>query len=204
MVETFARGWSVTRGVPAPVPDGAALRIETGLADERRRYVFPSPTNDIGALARQIHEPHILIKAPMPPDAVAAQLPSHWHVERTGTMMTVDTLPRDVGALPMGISAVTEWRGAVFFATLTSAEGAAIGQGRMTLVDGRALHDRINVDQAHWRRGLGGAIMRLLGIEARRHGIDRGILTATIAGRALYETLGWQARAPWTTAQINA
>jgi GNAT superfamily N-acetyltransferase len=183
--------------------DGGALRIETGLATEIRRYVFPIYTRDIGALAARITEPLILIKAPMPESAVAAQLPPHWHVERTGTMMTVDALPGEGSTLPPGITAMTEWRDAVFFVTMTAENGSLIGQGRMTMIDGYALHDRINVDQAHRRRGLGCAITRLLGLEARRHGVDRGILVATDVGRVLYETLGWQARAPWTTAQIK-
>lgn len=203
LVATFARGWSVTRGVPAPESDGGALRIETGLAAERRRYVFPAATDDIGALAARITQPLILIKAPMPKSAVAAQLPPNWHVERTGTMMTVDGLPSEAGTLPTGITATTEWRGAVLFATLIAADGAPVAQGRMTLIDGHALHDRIGVEQPYWRRGLGSAIMRLLATEARRHGVDRGLLIATVAGRALYEKLGWAARAPWTTAQLK-
>ncbi len=203
LVETFARGWSVTRGVPAPVADGGALRIETGLADEHRRYVFCAPTKMIGALAAQIDTAMILIKAPMPPAEVAAQLPPHWHVERTGTMMTADLLPEVMGPLPAGIGLAAHWQGAVHFVNLTDAAGEAIGRGRMTLIDAHALHDRIAVDERHQRRGLGRAIMQALGAEARRHGIDRGLLTATDAGRALYETLGWHARAPWTTAQIK-
>ncbi|MBA4049226.1 MAG: GNAT family N-acetyltransferase [Sphingomonas sp.] len=202
LVETFARGWSVTRGVPMPQIDSLALRIETGLPDERRRYIFTAASNAIGALAARIREPRILVKAPMPPAAIAGQLPPQWHVERTGTMMTIDALPGAISALPDGIAAATEWRGAVFFATLTDAGGGAVGQGRMTLIDGLALHDRIMVEPSYWRRGLGRAIMQLLGAEARRQGVDCGLLTATVAGRALYETLGWQARSPWTTAQI--
>ena len=139
----------------------------------------------------------------MPPAAVAAQLPPHWHVEQTGTMMTVATLPNAVDALPDDFAATTQWRGPVFFANLTNAAGAAVGEGRMTLIDGLALHDRITVDPAYWRRGVGRAIMQLLGAEARRQRVDGGLLTATVAGRALYETLGWQARSPWTTAQIT-
>lgn len=202
LVESFAHGWSVTRGVPPPHDDGFALRIETGLPDERRRYVFTTASNQIGTLAALIREPHILVKAPMPPAAVATQLPPGWHVERTGTMMTVAALPSAVGALPEDITAAAEWRGAVYFVGLSNAAGAAVGEGRMTLIDGLALHDRIMVDPGYWRRGLGRAIMQLLGAEARRHGSDGGLLTATAAGRALYETLGWQARSPWTTAQI--
>lgn len=203
LVATFARGWAVTRGVAPPVDDGGAWRVEVGNDDEARRYVFPCPSAALAALAARIDEPRILLKVPAAVADVAALLAGHWQVERTGTIMTAACLPAIPRSLPSPYRLEADWRDDVYFTRLIAADGEEVARGRMTLVDGLALHDRIRVANDHQRRGLGRAIMHALGAEARRHGIDHGLLAATDAGRALYETLDWQARSPWTTAQIR-
>lgn len=78
-----------------------------------------------------------------------------------------------------------------------------IGTGHMSVIDGTAVFDRVTIDPAHRRRGLGRAMMVALTQAARSGGAQDGLLTATEAGRALYLQLGWFDRAPWTTAQIK-
>ena len=46
--------------------------------------------------------------------------------------------------------------------------------------------------EAHRRRGLGAFVMRTLADRALEQGAVLGVLGATDAGRALYETLGWK------------
>ncbi len=203
LVETFARGWAQSRGVEPPTPDGTALRIETGQPHEIRRYIFPRPPAGIDAVAAHIARPLVLLKAPMDAAAMAGQLPPHWHVEQTGTTMTASRLPDTACAPPDGLRLDAEWRGPVYFARIVGADGGEAARGRLTVIDGWALHDTIQVAENQRRRGLGTVVMATLGVEARRQGVTRGLLTATVAGRALYETMGWTARAPWTTAQIR-
>lgn len=203
LVETFARGWAITRGVPAPVPDSGALRIDTGADDEAQRFVFSRLRDAIAPLGARIDAPRIRIKAPAEPGDVAALLPARWHVERTGTLMTADALMRGPPPpIPDDLRLRTEWRDGVFFVELIDMAGVEAARGRMAPIDGWALHDRVRVADLRQRRGLGTIVMTLLAIEARNSGLDRGLLAATVAGRALYQKLGWTARSPWTTAEI--
>ena len=67
--------------------------------------------------------------------------------------------------------------------------------------NGIFIFDRIIVEEAHRRRGLGKAMMAVLGAEQRSRATRR-VLVATDAGRALYSTLGWTVIAPYSTVVI--
>ncbi len=54
--------------------------------------------------------------------------------------------------------------------------------------------DRVVTEETHRRRGLGGFVMRTLADRAVAKGAVLGVLGATDAGRALYETLVEAAR----------
>ncbi|MBX9885432.1 MAG: GNAT family N-acetyltransferase [Novosphingobium sp.] len=208
LVRLFATGWCVTRGVAPPVAEGPALRIEVGLADETRRYVFPAPPEGISAVAESVTEPRVLLKAPLAEENVRDLLPPHWHVEQTGTMMTLAALPVAMGAVAAdavtaGFALDLADDGKMVTASIIAADGSLAASGKLVVVDQWALHDRIRVAEAHRRLGLGRAVMLALGAEARRRGAARGLLAATMMGRALYQTLGWEDRAPWVTAQIK-
>ncbi|MDB5708207.1 MAG: hypothetical protein JWL96_277 [Sphingomonas bacterium] len=86
--------------------------------------------------------------------------------------------------------------------TILTSGGELAASGRVGLVGGVAIYDRIRVQDAHQRRGLGRALMAALGDAANRAGATRWLLVATPEGRALYETLGWTVHAPYTSAFI--
>lgn len=198
----FAIGWSRTRGVTAPVAEGPVLRVEVGLPDQTRRFIFPYAPMSIADIGARVDEPFVLLKAPIDVAAVRPLLSSRWLVERTGTMMTLDTLPPKPATLPAGYSISLSDNNGVVTADIADNQGKIAAHGLMTIIDHLALHDQIRVDEGHRRRGLGRAIVSSLGVAAAQRGAQSGILTATIMGRALYVTLGWKARSPWTTAQI--
>lgn len=188
--------------MPAPVQKGSVLVTVVGLPDQQQRYVFTRPPIGVAEIAAQIDQPFVHLKAPMAAAAVRAMLPEHWHVEQTGTMMRLPDLPRQMAMVPTGYQLDLSKQDGITIAQILDERGAVVAQGRMIIVDGLALHDRITVDADHRRRGLGRAIMTALGIAAGDEGALRGILAATTMGVALYQTLGWEARSPWTTAQI--
>ena len=198
----FAIGWSRTRGVPAPIAEATVLRVEVGLPDQRRRYVFTRAPTGMAAVAATINEPLIYLKAPIDPGIVRDLLPEHWHVEQTGTLMTLASLPPSPAAIADGYRIDLDEQGDVVTATVIGPGGTQAARGLLTIVDRTALHDRITVDADHRRRGLGRAVMTALGAAAAARGATGGILAATVMGRALYETLGWDARSPWTPALI--
>lgn len=203
LVRLFATGWCVTRGVAPPVVEGLALRIEVGLAEETRRYVFPAPPEGIGAVAEGVTAPGVLLKAPLAEQDVRDLLPPHWHVEQTGTMMTLSALPVAMSAVAAVFTLDVADDGKMVTASIIAADGSLAASGKLAVVGDWALHDRIRVAEAHRRLGFGRAVMLALGAEGVRRGAARGLLAATVMGRALYQTLGWEDRAPWVTAQIR-
>jgi len=203
LIRRFAAGWARTRQVAPPIDEGQALRIEVGLPDEVRRYVIFAPPAGIAEIGRRVTQPAVLLKAPAAPEDVAALLPPGWHVEQTGTMMTLAALPKARPIMPDGFVATLDDLGDVVAVRVATADGEAAARGKLTLVDDWALHDRIHVEQRYRRLGLGRLTMQMLGAEGARRGAQYGLLAATEMGRALYQTIGWKARAPWTTAQIT-
>src|SRR3546814_18804935 len=66
--------------------------------------------------------------------------------------------------------------------------------GRVVVVDGFAIYDRIETRPEHRGRGLARAVMMKLEAIGREKGAVRGVLVATPDGRALYEGLGGEER----------
>ncbi|MEU9118830.1 GNAT family N-acetyltransferase [Streptomyces sp. NPDC048506] len=76
------------------------------------------------------------------------------------------------------------------------AAGELAAQGQMAVLGDATIVDRVGTQEAHRRRGLGNFVMRALADHAVDRGATLGVLGATDAGRALYETLGWTVQAP--------
>lgn len=202
LIRRFAAGWARTRQLAPPIDEGDALRIEVGQPDQIRRFVFPAPPAGIAEIGARIEQPGIFLKTWTAPEAIQALLPPCWHVEQTGTMMTLDALPTRAAPLADGFALKLDNLGDVVAVRVTAADGAPAARGWLTVIDGWALHDRIRVESPYRRLGLGRAVMQALGAEGARRGGQHGLLAATEMGRALYQSIGWQARTPWTTAQI--
>ncbi|OYY89665.1 MAG: hypothetical protein B7Y45_11085 [Sphingomonas sp. 28-66-16] len=203
LLTIWARGWAVSRGVPPPVEADSVLTTEVGLPDQRRRHLLLDAPNGLATLAATIDMPFVLIKAPIPAATVAALLPGHWHVERTGTMMTIAVLCKTATAWRDGYRAVIRADGGTTQIDIVDPAGGQAGRGRMTVIEDHAIFDQIVIDPAHRRRGLGRALMLALANQATAAGARAGILTATDMGLGLYRQLGWVDGAPWTTAQIR-
>jgi ribosomal protein S18 acetylase RimI-like enzyme len=69
-------------------------------------------------------------------------------------------------------------------------DDAATGRAALTPA-GTAVLDRVETDDEHRRRGLGGAVVHALVAESRRRGATRGLLVASVDGALLYGSLGW-------------
>ncbi|MCB5911191.1 GNAT family N-acetyltransferase [Streptomyces pinistramenti] len=79
---------------------------------------------------------------------------------------------------------------------------AALTGGASGAVPGprSAVFDMIGTAAGHRRRGLGRLVMAALAARAAAAGATQGVLVASPEGRALYEALGWELRAPVTAA----
>ena len=194
---------SVARGLPAPVADHGGMRVDTGLPNEVRRYVFAGPVDGIRELAASIDVPHVPIKMCGPADQLLALLPSGWTLQPPGYLMTRQTAGDAMPVLPAGYRVDMAIDGQVAAARIIAGDGALAASGYAAEHAGVFIFDRIATDAAHRRRGLGKALMAALG-STRRSSASQQVLVATEEGRALYATLGWRVLAPYSTAVILA
>jgi GNAT superfamily N-acetyltransferase len=200
------RGWlaarSVSRGLPAPVPDSGGWRVDTGSEEERRRYVFATTGPGISALAGRITETKVPVKLCASAAVFGPLLPSNWEILSEHCMMIAGPVERPAPALPHSYSLNLRASGPVTHATISAPDGTLAATGYAAEVDGIFVYDRIAVLEAHRRRGLGRALMAALA-EARADPSSREVLVATDAGAALYASIGWQVYAPYTTAALQ-
>jgi len=202
LVATWVRGWAISRGVAPPVPDHGGHRVEVGLPEQRRRFVFPALGPGLKDLARSIHDPWVLLKICAPAAAVRALLPARWTLQARAFMMVRPVNAAPSSTLPPGYR--LEYAGAApwLTATIVAEDGTCAASGGLALVQDHAIYDRIVTHEDHRRRGLGRVIMATLDRLAHENAGRHGVLVATPAGRELYTTLGWSVHAPYTSAFI--
>jgi GNAT superfamily N-acetyltransferase len=198
-------GWlaarSIARGLPLPVPDSGGLRVDTGLPVEARRYVFAGPSPEIRELAMSITAPHIFIKMLGPAERLLELVPPAWQLQPPGYVMIHDGRPDALPALHFGYRLELATEGVVTVARIFTVDGELAASGYAAEYGGTFIFDRIIVEEAHQRRGLGRAMMAALG-SAQRSPAARRVLVATDAGSALYSTFGWTVISPFSTVVI--
>lgn len=205
LVKTWLTGWSLSRDLPIPVSDHGGFRVDVGWPDQQVRYVFADPAEGFNYLATTISDPWIFLKVCAAPEVVRALLPARWVIESPAFMMTCNGRMKGPSpALPEGYQLDIHIRTSVPVVKVLTADGQEAAIGRIVLVNDFAIYDRIATHPEHQRRGLGTVIMKALEGIGAANGITKGLLVATSAGRALYETLGWELYAPYTTAVIPA
>jgi GNAT superfamily N-acetyltransferase len=194
---------SIARGLPPPVPDHGGMRVDTGLPEEVRRYVFAGPCPGLRELAATIDTPHVYLKVCAAVAALHGILPPRWQVQPSGYLMAHDEPP--VPSLPPAPGYRVELLrdGAVTAARILSTDGATAASGYATEHDGVFILDRILTHPDHRRRGLGRALVTALG-STQRSSVSRRVLVATEDGYALYSTLGWRVLSPYSTIVIPA
>lgn len=175
--------------------------MDTGAEDEVCRWVFTQPGTAITELCSIIDQPGYLIKACLRSADLAALLGGPWRVESENCVMIAEGLVRLQPELPPGYRSVVRRDGGVTHVRILDHAGLPAASGYAAETAGAFVYDRIVTAPAHRRRGLGGALMAVLGA-SRRSASSVDILTATVAGRALYERLGWRVYAPWATAAV--
>ncbi|WP_342354209.1 GNAT family N-acetyltransferase [Streptomyces inhibens] len=97
--------------------------------------------------------------------------------------------------MPEGYTTTVEAIGAVVHVRVRDATGEQAAAGQLAVLGEAAVVDRVVTAETHRRRGLGHFVMRTLAERAAAQGAVLGVLGATDAGRALYETLGWKKHA---------
>lgn len=190
LIARWAEAWAISRGVASPVSRDGALYIHVGSDEQVGRYIFAALDREpIRALAARIDRPRLYLKVCAAASDVAPLLPPRWEIAPPGYMMTAPVaamLDRPF-ALPAGYSLAITHDGPVTFADILDPAGDEAARGRIVAMGDLVVFDRIRTADAHQRRGLATAV------------IPNGVLCATPAGRALYETLGWSLHSDYTT-----
>jgi GNAT superfamily N-acetyltransferase len=202
LVGKWIRGWALSREKPQPQAIAGGWRVDVNEPEQAVRYVFSHADETVQQLTASISPRFTPVKICATPEDVAPLLAAPWVVERTAPMMTKVALAKSPSGRPDDYSVVLTGAGDVLIAFALTHGGDIAAGGRVALVDDVAVFDQISTNQAHQRRGLGGAIMRALENAAVERSAKRGMLVATDAGSALYLTLGWEVYGPYTTAIV--
>ncbi|MEV6105892.1 GNAT family N-acetyltransferase [Streptomyces sp. NPDC051940] len=216
LITAWVHGWSVSRGAAEPQPHDWGFTIDVGLLDQVTRHVIASPTEDVvRKLAESSAARGMWLKVFVDEETVRPWLTPGWEFAPPGYLMhtaltepakptkptqpTSQTQPTTPTTIPDGFRLRTWTRGGVTQALLTAPDGSLAARGQVAPTGPTAVFDRIETSPAHRRRGFGSLVMDTLGAAARNAGAQTGVLGATVAGRGLYESLGWHVQAPLTS-----
>lgn len=191
-------GRALARGLPLPFRDRGGWRAEIGSDSELRRWVYPGLTEELRELAASIADPALKLRAFATPDAMRAHLPRGWHVEAPSFAMVERADQIRPAALAPGYRLELQDDGSAVHAFGLTASGELAAWGHGGAGPKAFVCDRIVTQPDHRRRGLASAIMAALH-DARDKTAPR-LLVATVAGRQLYESLGWHVVAPYASA----
>lgn len=204
VARAWAWGWAISRGTAAPVDHAGVLRIAVGRPDQTVRHVMPSL--DAPTLRRLIEgaEAGTWLKICADRAQVAPLLPAHWRLHEPeflmgtalGTASGTDTRPAVAG-----YRHELDREGALWRVQVLSESGEVAASGQAAVDGAFATFDQIVTAESHRRRGLGRRVMAALSGAALSRGATHGVLVATEAGAALYQTLGWAMVSPVTAAQ---
>tara|TARA_B100000678_G_scaffold33175_1_gene24469 strand:+ start:1176 stop:1820 length:645 start_codon:yes stop_codon:yes gene_type:complete len=198
LLESWLVGRSLARELPVPVAVQGAFRVDTQSEAELRRWVFPAGDPRISVLGHRIANPREPIKACVDDTELADLLPSRWDVQATGHFMLCRG-PCASAALPQGFVTRVEGNGEAGKVEITSGEGVLAARGYWGQAAHAFVYDRILVEPAYRRCGLGRALMGMLGQHRRDETVPQ-LLVATDEGRLLYLALGWEVLSPYSTA----
>jgi len=191
----WAGGWALSRGATVPVAVGEGLRIDTDPARAVARYVLaPEGWDCASALGTRVTVAGNEIKVLGATARLRAALGAEWTMYAANHLMTVP-FARAGALVPPGYVARIVEDGAVLVATVRDGAGDLACSGRLAASGRYGVIDRVRTRAADQRRGLGRAVMAMLGNRALDAGLTTGLLSATSEGRALYEAVGWTVRA---------
>jgi GNAT superfamily N-acetyltransferase len=186
----------VLHGFPPTVAEPSGLRIEVGAPDHMVRHVLLDADGAaIRALAESVTVPTTSIKGFMESQDLARLLTRPWTPDPPGFLKATALRPADTRIA--GDYRVTVGHACgVTCARVITGDGSIAARGQVAVTGETCVFDQIGTAPEHRRRGLGSAVMAALTTAAIDLGAATGILSATVQGRALYETLSWRVIGP--------
>jgi GNAT superfamily N-acetyltransferase len=121
---------------------------------------------------------------------------------RTEWLMRVELARQPVLRAPAQYGVEVVQRGKVVQVRVQENDELA-ARGQMVVVGNEVVVDMVWTEPRHRRRGLGRAVMSRIAEEAQKKGAKGGLLAASVEGRQLYESLGWETFAEVLVAQTK-
>ena len=195
LTTAWAHGWAVSRGLPSPVPITGGLMITIDRPANRARYVlYPDAWPRVAVLGRELTTPGTEIKIAGAATRLRAALTNEWTMYDSNRLMTA-AFTRGVAEVPASCTTRIVDDGGVVLAQVLDSTGEVVGRAQLAACGRYGVIDRVRTQAAHQRRGLGRAVMTMLGNRALDEGLTTGLLSATAEGQALYSALGWTVHA---------
>jgi GNAT superfamily N-acetyltransferase len=208
LVRAWVDGWVVSRGAAAPVVEPWGYTVDVGQAQQVTRHVFGATNDEVDeATVRKIADgvtgAGVWLKVFTEPSTVASWLGAGWWLDEAAHLMTVRFSEVPQSPVPDGYRLRAWSCGGVTRVLIAAPDGSLAARGQIAPTGETAVVDQIETAAAHRRRGLGRLVMHTLTHAALTQGAEIGVLAGTPVGRALYETLGWRAIAPLTSAKFT-
>lgn len=191
-------GRALARGLPTPFPDRGGWRAEIGSDTEKRRWLFGGIGPDLLAVAAEIAQPGLNIRAFAESADLQTALPAGWRVGAPSWAM-VSLAPPQAPHLPSGFQLDARTGRFSAHVAILSNTGALAASGHLGSGQQACVFDRIVTQPDFRRRGLGTAVMHALS-QALPDSRTPQLLVATESGRALYARLGWREISPYASA----
>jgi hypothetical protein len=190
----WIHGWTISRGMPPPTSIPGGFRVDVGHPDHPARYVLHTYNQQgLALLGRDLTAVGTEIKIIGDTASLRAALPEDWSIYARHDVMTV-TLTRGAAEAPFPYATRIVADGAALIGLILDVEGEVASSARLAPSGRYGVIDRVRTRTTDQRRGLGRAVMTMLGNRALDMGMTIGLLSATADGRALYSALGWAGR----------
>ena len=201
LVFAWQAAHSLARNSPPPVHDRGGFRVDTHSEKEVKRWVFPKLCDGLRDIARDISLPRHYLKLCGSNEELRGALPDRWEIQPENYFMKAAAATGEASALPDGYRMEVHQAGPVTRVHIIAPDGDLAANGSAAETVDAFVYDRIETAPSHRRKGLGIAVMSVLGT-AKKSSASPELLVATENGRSLYVRLGWTVIAPFATATI--
>lgn len=190
----WACGWAVSRGTSPPVAITGGLKINIDQPRNIARYVLdPYDWQRVAFLGRELTAPGTEIKIVGAAACLRKALKNDWTMYDPHHLMTA-AFTRGVAEVPPSCTARIVNDGAALLGLVRDSAGDIVSSARLAACGQYGVIDRVRTRPTDRRRGMGRAVMTMLGNRALDEGLTTGLLSATTDGQALYSALGWTIR----------
>lgn len=197
LLEVWVTGWAGCRGYQTSTEGRFPAVLRSDTTGEWEYFSHDPSDEEFASLAARTIDAPARILTVLTNDVLRYTQLAEKHglnvTSASQSMMIVDMETQDAEDPWLAdddLNLVTSELDGVYHAVVRSGETVA-ASGRVFVVGGTAVFDKIVVQPAFQRRGLGSFIMKALAAQAIGPDVENGLLLASLDGQKLYSHLGW-------------